>query len=497
VDEPAPIAPDTTMRVVAEAGSSLGAHVIEDGRFVIAAGGMLFDPRPDGSLALVSTPEAYAGIVGEDESLVGYGGTSVRTPSLVAASGEGGFRAFFAYGEPNAITLANGKTEASNDRARTRVATWRGKALTLNVESGGIAWVDASDKSPVPDGAGGHVVDDLAIVGTSLVAIARAKKDFSPASLVWRDGDGAATVVPLPTSMHGGVTRCAFVSAFDDRTYARCSSTTSKAGLVVTFHRFDGRAWEQVFADAENAGEAASIASDGSLFVAKRGSTDLMRCLPRGGCALLDREPTYATSGAGASWTTIYSDVVELATGRTWQTFGISTHPKGVKATRIESVVARTPDDVWAIASAEQQRLVLHSGPEHDRVALPSETDARVIVRNAKPPTKWIGHCDQVFVRLPRDAAKRLPEIKGALAAAPLDGPSFYGVPYGWDLVEGRLGGEPVTGVVLHRADAEAPLDPMERAATKLVSRFTTNPVTQPDAFCTLPELDERLAGSE
>gem|GEM_PF-5296538 len=295
-----------------------------------------------------------------------------------------------------------------------------------------------------------------------------------------------------------GEERCARVRSFDGRTYARCHAPKMAGG---TLYVLDGGTWSKTFGAASGYGRG-SVSSDGALYALAPNGREAVRCAPGGPCTPLTVEPH--DDVRGPSYGSSVTEVVR-EDGQPWQTL-LLRHDARASHERVHfgEVIARSPDDVWIVGSDPGGRVVFHSGPRRAVQELPSEIDARVLVQNAKPPVLWVGHCEQVFVRLagtreldagaaadastPASAVKaRLPQIKKALARAPSAAAGIE--PFAWTLVEGRLHDEHVAAVVVFRSDVEAKLEHLERAVTKLVDELASNPMDRPRVTCTLPVL--------
>lgn len=440
----APLA-DRTLRVVAEAdAASSTATMTADDRLVVTSGSFVYEAKPDGSLALQGSPDAYGPLFpGSEESLIGY--VSHARPQRVVAAGKGL------------------DVKLSGD-----------EGAAFHVENGTLSMLDV--KSFAKDAA----EPELEVEG-------------APANA-----------------------KCFRLASYDGHAYARCLVRT-KRSKKITFHAKDaGGAWRRAFAtlaEEPNAREkdfddAGTIGADGALYVPARNGETVVRCaeLPesRVACETLSID-TKLESTAAPSYRLEYTDAMNQQESRYWATIRIGwpSIPKGSLA--IERVVARSMDDVWVVATAHAvgTRVLLHAGPlgGKDRVRLPSDLDGRVLARNTKAPAPWVGHCDQVFVKVV--AAKgdgaidtgalkgRAEEIKKMLNVRTED---EYFTPYGAAIVEGRLYDEHVAGVIVHRNDVEASVDRMERIVDKMVDKLATNPMSRPQVYCTLPVLKSIVA---
>lgn len=130
------------------------------------------------------------------------------------------------------------------------------------------------------------------------------------------------------------------------------------------------------------------------------------------------------------------------------------------------------------------------SAPPDPPKILPSATDTRVALRNARPAARWTSACDQIYVRLGSDGealAKRFDEIYAALGSKETEG---YSEDFHSWLVQGKLEGQPGAGVILARRSPVSKLAPMEKAVHALVKAFASGPANEPPVYCTLPVLE-------
>lgn len=449
---PATAAPsDRTLRVVAEADSATPPSFVltADARLFVVSGPFLYEPRPDGALEVLGGAAAYAPLyAGSEDALVGY--------------------------------LSHPRIERVVDSA---------------------AGAGALDVKLVGESAGGYRIDKGAL---SLLDAAAFKGDAGARAPEEPD---AATVIGSVAAAKGAATKCRRLPSFDGRAYAACRARgAGAAGDKVTFHVKEGDAYKPAFVAAAGVDDKGSIGADGALYVAgtSAASFAVFRCAPDAACdklpVELDPEPKDPKAAAPAppSYVTSFTDAMDSAESKYWQSFSIGGVRAGQSGLQAEQVLARGPGDVWVLArtSPSSARVYFHSGAARPRARLASDLDARVLVRNEKAPAVWVGHCDQVFVRLAGtrgdaplaiEAVKaKVPEIKATLAVRTDD--DFY-TPFEWTLVEGRLHDERVAGVVVRRSDVEAKVERMERAVDKLVDKLATNPMSRPKVTCTLPVL--------
>jgi len=330
-------------------------------------------------------------------------------------------------------------------------------------------------------------------------------------ALTMLDAKTFAKDAPEPEVPVEGVadgTKCSRLPSFDGHTYARCRAKVAKK-TKLSFHVKDAAgAWKAAFANAADVADTGTVGDDGALYVATAKGDAVVRCVdgaePATACETLAID-TKLEASATPSYNLSYTDTMNAQESRYWATLRVAAPavPKGPLS--IDRVVARSRTDLWVAATmpAVGTRVLLHSGAlgGKDRVRLPSDLDGRVLARNTKAPSPWVGHCDQVFVKVVAakgDAAidttalkARAEEMKKLVAVRTED---EYFTPYGSAMVEGRLYDEHVAGLVVYRADVEASMDRMERIVEKMVDKLATNPMSRPTAYCTLPVLSAIVA---
>jgi hypothetical protein len=501
---------DRTLRVVAQAPTpnvTLGAL---GERVVLAVGPLVYEGKEDGELALVGGAQAYAPLYPDEESLVGYGPVLPRTTAL-ADDGHGGLVAEHVSPKRKTWRLAGAKLEAVDAKPFFRAVPFRGKMLAVRRDPSEVGWLDGS-KDPLPAGLAGVTVHDVALAKNgALVAIAEAQKDRTLHALTLRADappDQAFADAKLETEVGAA---CDFVPSFDGETYVRCASPAKAKATArrTKIHRLEGAEWREAFAGAlpDEADGPASIDREGALWLAAKRGPTVDRCPRAGRCAPYDAWDKTIAGRELATYVRTPTDAMDANAERYWETISIGTTTAAPKTPpSIAQMIVRGADDAWMVLTSGPAQLVVHSGAPREPAQLPGDVDARVIVRNARPPARWVGHCEHVFVRmagkrgderLDLEAAKaRLADVKAALAPPPRrDDDSYYGAPFSWAMVEGTLHDEHVVGVVVVRNDVEASLDAMERSVQRLVDKLATDPVSKPLATCTLPVLRARIGG--
>lgn len=494
---------DTTVRAVAQAPDGDARFAIVGGKVLLANGSLLWEAKADGELALLGSPSAWAPLFSDDENLAGYG---PLYPHVGGVTDDGTGNVLFAAGK--AFRLAGEKLEVVSEKAFGSGVPFQKKALVDRVDPNTgafeVGWLDGTKDGLPPFGITVRAMAPTK--GGGLVALGTSKKDPSFHAVVVK-ADGTVEDTRLQTN---GRPSCDFVPSFDGAVYVRCGSIAKgKEVQAPKIHRLEGTAFQEVFAEAQlpDAEGPMSIDAEGTLYAAAKRGLKITRCPKTGACAPLEIDPNAAKGVTAALYRRRSTDAMESSTSRYWETLDVDEITLGKDATyppTVRGVVARAPDDVWVVTSTSQGQVIAHTGAARPLATLPTDINARVMVRNAKPAARWTGHCEQVFVRIAgargdkaldlEAAKKRLPDVKQALTVARRDD-EYYGAPFHWAMVEGTLGDERVVGVFAARADAEASIDRMETAVQKLVDKLATDPVTKPPVTCTLPVLKSKLGG--
>lgn len=494
---------DTTIRAVGQSLEGDAHFAMVGGKVLVVNGSLLWEAKSDGELALLGGPAAWAPLFSDDENLAGYGATY---PHISGVTDDGNGNVLLAAGK--SFRIAGEKLEVVGEKSFGRGVPFQKKALVErtdpNTGAFEVGWLDGT-KEGVP-AFGINVRAMTPTKGGGLVAIGTSKKDPSFHAVVVK-ADGTVEDTRLQTN---GRPSCDFVPSFDGAVYVRCGAIAKgKDAQAPKIHRLEGAAFQEVFAEAQlpDPEGAMSIDAEGALYAAPKRGLKLTRCPKTGACAAIEIDPGVAKGVTTALYRRRNTDAMESSTSRYWETLDVDELTPGKEASippTIRSLVARAPDDVWVVTSTTQGQVIAHSGAARPFVTLPSDINARVMVRNTKPAARWTGHCEQVFVRIAgargdkvldvEAAKKRLPDVKQALTVPRRD-EDYFGAPFHWAMVEGTLGDERVVGVFAARADAEASIDRMETAVQKLVDKLATDPVTKPPVTCTLPMLKSKLGG--
>lgn len=188
---------------------------------------------------------------------------------------------------------------------------------------------------------------------------------------------------------------------------------------------------------------------------------------------------------------------------RRWVQVGMNVGAPPRPITQIRQIVPRGDSEAWVLVSEgyDTHVLVHMSRPAMAPAAAPllvgSETDQRNELRNVKEPVTWVAHCPQLFVTLARQRAdgsfpadtvwsreKAIGEIlrkiagrSGALAPVSM-------------IVEGRLAGRRVAGVLALRPEPSASEDLVEKAASAVATELSSMTGAMPHITCTAPMLE-------
>jgi hypothetical protein len=467
---------DVPFALVAEGPKSVFVTSTKDGKVVVASGGLVYEGKPDGTLVPLLGEAEQRVLIPDEDIVVGYpvarriSGFDVMPGGghLIRTDGEDHMAEFF--------ELRAGKlTPIPVGFPTFTLVPFREHLVGFDMENGGLHWAGGADIPPPKmfepidiEPARIHAGPD-----GSLFAFAGWRDERI---VMWRrDGE-----LPVNVLLPDGQKECYPLRSMAPGYHLRCGSAAYVfAGdhFERIFHRSD------VFLESES-----TIGSDGSLHIAS--SRKVERCPPKSACLTralpetpIHRAPTYE------SWATEY---MKPGTRLSWQMLAVVTAtPHTSHFGEVTSLVARGPNDVWAVVNRGERRQVFHTSalPAEPKF-LPSTADARIALRNTRPPARWTGTCEQVYVRLGTDGeaiAKRETEIRAALHTS--DAPGYFGA-FTWALVEGKLGDERGAGIVLARSSPEQKLKPMETAAQNLVKAFATGPANEPPVYCTLPVLE-------
>jgi hypothetical protein len=493
-----PVKPrDKTLVSVAEGSADVRIEPTFDGHVVVVSGSVPYEAKPNGALEPLVAVSALAPLYPDDDTFVGFLEPSMDLLWVRGDLGAPGSLFLDGYaGKTKTLLLRDGKLLPAPKAWEARhVVRWRGKLLGANFDPPSsmseLAWLDDKSAPAPPPIAKIPVITGLRVDAQGALVVLGFGSYETPRAAIfpadWKVGD--------PPKLVEGATKrptCSLVPSFDASVVLHCSDI---------FLKVSAAGFERVFADAPPNVSAASIGRDGALYVALEKRMAVERCpAPEGPCTPIEVKGDMKAEMKSANETAHYeldvSDVRERKGDsdygdRSWTTIRIDPAPAIVPPMTASALVARDENDVWLFVRNFRSGMLLHStdGAARERVSLPSRLDGRLMVKNAAPPQAWTGHCEQVFVRLPSEDAKKSEDIEKALGAKPL----AYDSAFHWWVVEGRLHEDKVSGVIIVRRDVEEPLSKMERATEKLVDALTPNPMSKPKVYCTLPVLDRVL----
>jgi streptogramin lyase len=172
----------------------------------------------------------------------------------------------------------------------------------------------------------------------------------------------------------------------------------------------------------------------------------------------------------------------------------------------ISAILPRADGEAWVVArDSSQATVIIHMSrpaiaPLPEALFVGSEADQRNEVRNARPPITWVGHCAQLFVTLakqrvdgslPSEAKVWSREAVISDAVKKASGKVTTTAPAA-AIVEGRLGGRRVAGVLLWRPLPESSEELLEKTASAIAAELSDG--MMPEITCTAPVL-ERASG--
>ena len=279
---------------------------------------------------------------------------------------------------------------------------------------------------------------------------------------------------------------------------------------ITSVVRLAGRHWEIVPVTPQIAAHLriGAVGPDDTLWLGLRTGAVLRRAangatetieMPRASTSLA--RPSYTSSPAGYTRRAGESDGLRL-----WERVGI-TAASDVSAAdvapQIRQIVPRPDGEAWVLTTESHGTHVLVHvsrpaiAPPEDPLLVGTEADQRNELRNLTDPVTWVGHCPQLFVTLAKERAdgsfapepvwSREKQIAGIFRE--IVGKARHEMPISM-IVEGRLGGRRVAGVLLWRAEPDASEDLLERAATAIASELSPLTGATPRITCTVPVLE-------
>jgi hypothetical protein len=285
----------------------------------------------------------------------------------------------------------------------------------------------------------------------------------------------------------------------------------SWADSVASVHRLVGDRWERVRIDErlEKSMQTTAVGPDGALWI---GLDDgkLLRISAKHVTDTFELPKADAKLGRASYWSSETYALPSSAKGddlggaaRRFEQVGVAPAAEPNPIARIEEIVPRADGEAWVVAAETRPNggtVVVHMGrpaiaPLPDALLVGTETDQRNEIRNSRPPIAWVGHCPQLFIALAKQrvdgslASEAMWSRETAIAATvnKVFGSRTSSTPNA-ALVEGRLGGRRVAGVLVWRPAPEASQDLLEKNTRSIAAEIATGPVTE--ITCTAPVLD-------
>lgn len=489
---------DHLLRVVGQ-GDSMMKLEASGQRIVASAGPVTYTAMPDGSLEPLEKASVYETFFGPSESLTGYVHPLPYARSTILGAHDDVVQYIDPYaGAAYAVRLGGGvKPEVVGSLAGLEGGVeWNGVFIGRVYGADGMQlWVANGAVPTLPRSWSLGPIT----VGHDRALVSLGQDEHGGAALIWKTREATPFAVSLPD--HLSSSDCHLLSAFDGEVYVSCDMTKptyehdAPPPKQKLFALVKNERWEVLETPASFT-SAASIASDGSVYFAEPRIATVTHCARNGAkCSMVPIESDAATDEM-AVWRQYGTEVVQRNGNLNWQRVDVG-RISAAKIGRVESVFARSENDIWALArTTSGTKAILHSGRIRERVRVMDPPGVVVAAHNERPPTSWAGHCDEVFVVLaevapgePLDTTKiRRDEIDEVVTAA-----WTFAADFSWDVVKGRLHDRDVAGVVFLRSAPDAKLEVMEKKVQAVIDRYTKNPMSQPRATCTLPVLDRVL----
>jgi hypothetical protein len=452
------------------------AHLVastRDGavRFIVPKGGgvlvdtplFLYEATDDGALVRIGDATSYAALLPEgDDDLTGY---DVPTKNY--------------HGSPT------GSASRPVFRTSGGAHAWDGKAWTPApptdaIDNDVIPW-DAFER---PTNASIHRVQRLP--DGRLLAIGRF--DGVRGTMIVPAGQRTGSILPLGGSE---VDNCDLPHAIDGNTYVFCHKWRAGEQQPELF-RLDKDRWESVALPEKLVTSAIAIGEDGALWYgeehaivhrSKDGHTERF--------ALPEPDPTLNRP----SFSSYFSETV-ITDGkgsmRSWTDLRIQMPNDVSPLTVVDAIVPRPDGRAWLrVHDSHYGYHFVHVGQKAQdaRFTIGSDADQRNEVRNARGVRTWVGHCPQLFVTLARDTAwSRIEDIR-TVVQKHHEKKELYD-PGHAAIVEGRLGGKHVAGVLVWRSVSDIRDVTIEATASDVAQAFAENPASPPEITCTVPVMD-------
>ena len=360
------------------------------------------------------------------------------------------------------------------------------------------------------DAPAGIVVGDFrrSADGTGIL-LATEPGGTAPVSVVAARGSRAGTLVRFPdlepASASG--TRCEHVPSWQ-KPHVFC---VSRSNALTTVYRLVGDHWERVRISEELSHErlTGAVGHDGALWlgvrngvvrVATDGASETIT-LPTAD-AKLARAHYSSSEAYGRSAVAQTDDAAAQA--RRFERLYVAPAVPPHAYDRIEQIVPRKDGEAWVTAVDGSALVIVHLSrpaiaPLPDALAIGTETDQRNELRNTRPPIVWVGYCAQLFVALAKQRAdgsfasenvwSRETMIAAAMKKSLGKVLARTAMPSG-ALVEGRLGGRRVAGVLVWRGSPAVSEELLENTVKALAEELSSVTGLPPDITCSAPVLE-------
>jgi hypothetical protein len=484
---------------------------LANGKVILDAGVYVFELTPDGRVVRLGDPASYVSQMPDgDDQLGGYG-----VAELVPYN-----RHIFGL-KTGAVVIADAPHR------------WSWNGTTWTKEPDGLGWLagdvrDPFDLRDVSEAYGRYPSDEWkssvdlppgfvpgvfrrAADGTGiLLGYANDVEIQSPVSVVYPPGKRAGTVVRID-ELTGNRAHCVPLPSWS-APLLKCF----RFEVGVDFYRLEAGRWQKLrdvpqLKDAMTASDvtastAVIVGPDGSMWVGPDKSSKVRRIGATG------KVDDFAIPEVDSSITRAsYIDYLEYVqttgapsnglTQEPWEHVDIRQDKPG-PLQRIFEILPRPDGEAWVVAiEKDQAALVAHLGrpsiaPPPELVKIGSDVDQRNEVRDTRGQKSWVSHCPLLFVTLAKQRADgsfspesvwaREHDIGDVVRKS--SGATKIGRPNA-ALVEGRVAGHRVVGVLLWRSDFSVREDLLEKAAHAVIDDGAKNG-PPPDVSCSAPVLE-------
>lgn len=291
---------------------------------------------------------------------------------------------------------------------------------------------------------------------------------------------------------------------------------------ITSVHRLAGARWERVPIPLPEESakhlRVGAVGPDGALWLGLYAGS-VLRMAANGAAETFDMPRADAALTRASYWsmeayarpaTTAKTKPDDALFGdslRRWERIGITVGSAPEAVSHIRQIVPRADGEAWVLATESRGAHVLvhmsrpAMAPLADPLLVGTETDQRNELRNLKEPVTWVAHCPQLFVTLAKQradgslAAERVWSREPQIAAIvkKVVGRSRSEAPISM-IVEGRIGGRRVAGVLVWRSDPAASEELLEEAATAVAVELSPMTGATPPITCTAPVLERASA---